>query len=389
MKGKVNNFTSGKKMITGLIIFIISTLMATNIHAQLPKPDHIVIVIEENHNYDAIIGSNSAPYINSLANNGALFTNSHAMTHPSQPNYLWFFSGDNQGVGNDNLPSGLPFTTANLGAELLQKGYTFKGYSEDLPSVGYNGTSSGAYKRKHNPWVNWQDATTNGIPSSLNVPFTDFPTDYTKLPTVCFVIPNQNNDMHDGSVSDGDSWLQSNLDGYIQWAKTHNSLFLFTFDENGGASGNQIATFFVGQQVKIGQYNENVNHVSFLRTIEDMYGLSYAGSSNNSSNISDCWNTSTAIDNSNSAPLSFSLYQNYPNPFNPSTTIKYILPKEGIVTLKVFNVLGKEVKTLTNEFEQAGTHNISFNASTLPSGIYFYRLTSGNFTQVKKLVYIK
>ena len=391
MKGKANNSASKKKIITGLIIFIFSILMATNIYAQLPKPDHIVIVIEENHSYSQIVNNSSAPYIYGLAHStyGANFTKAYAETHPSQPNYLYLFSGDNQGVTNDNKPSGLPFTTGNLGAELLQKSYTFKGYSEDLPSVGSNTTSSGKYERKHNPWVNWQDASTNGIPSSLNVPLTDFPTDYSTLPTVSFVIPNQNNDMHDGSVSTGDSWLQSHLDGYIQWAKTHNSLFILVSDEDDDNHSNNIPAVFVGQMVNAGDYSTNINHLDILKTIEDMYGLSYAGSSNNSNDITDCWTTSTAIDNSNSAPLSFRLYQNYPNPFNPSTTIKYSLPKEGIVTLKVYNVLGKEVKTLVNEFENAGVYNVSFNASELPSGIYFYRLISGNFTQVKKLILLK
>ncbi|MGA8265599.1 MAG: T9SS type A sorting domain-containing protein, partial [Ignavibacteriaceae bacterium] len=189
--------------------------------------------------------------------------------------------------------------------------------------------------------------------------------------------------------STGDSWLQSNLDGYIQWAKTHNSLFILVSDEDDDNHSNNIPAVFVGQMVNAGDYNTNINHLDILKTIEDMYGLSYAGSSNNSNDITDCWTTSTAIDNSNSAPLSFRLYQNYPNPFNPSTTIKYSLPKEGVVTLKVYNVLGKEVKTLVNEFENAGAYNVSFNASDLPSGIYFYRFISGNFTQVKKLVLLK
>ena len=200
MKENLNLFGTRRKIISSLTFFIISTLMAANIYAQLPKPDHIVIVIEENHSYSEIVGSSSA-----------LLTQSYGVTHPSQPNYLYLFSGDSQGVTDDNVPSGLPFTTNNLGAELLQKGYTFKGYSEDLPSVGFNGSSSGAYARKHNPWVNWQDASTNGIPSSLNVPLTDFPTDYDSLPTVSFVIPNLNNDMHDGSVSTADMYTNLKL----------------------------------------------------------------------------------------------------------------------------------------------------------------------------------
>src|SRR5205085_9435855 len=129
----------------------------------------------------------------------ALFTHSFALSHPSQPNYLQLFSGSNQGVTDDNVPANLPFITPNLGAELLNQSKTFVGYSEDLPSVGYTGATSGNYARKHNPWVNWQGTALNGIPSTDNQPYTAFPTNYNLLPTVSFVIPNQNNDMHNGT----------------------------------------------------------------------------------------------------------------------------------------------------------------------------------------------
>ena len=273
------------------LFFVVLLIWGFNVYAQLPKPDHIVIVIEENQSYKQVIDSSAAPYIYSLANGtyGANFTQSYAETHPSQPNYIWLFSGDNQGVTNDNLPSGLPFTTANLGAELLQNGYTFIGYSEDLPSVGFNGATSGKYARKHNPWANWQDSPTNGIPSSLNISFSDFPADFTKLPTISFVMPNLQNDMHDGTITQADTWLKNNLDNYIQWAKTHNSLFILTEDEDDGSSNNRIPTVIVGQAVKAGSYSENINHVNVLRTLEDMYGLSYAGSSDTAAAFIDCW----------------------------------------------------------------------------------------------------
>ena len=272
------------------LIFLI--LPSLTVAQQLPQPDHIIIVIEENHAYDQIIGNSSAPYINSLAQDtlGALFTNFYAETHPSQPNYLWFFSGDNQGVTDDNVPNDTPFTTPNLGASLLQASLTFGGYSEDLPYVGFQGSSSGSYKRKHNPWVNWQGNNTNGIPASLNMPLTYLPANLDSLPKVSFVIPNQDNDMHSGSIAQGDAWLQTNLDGYIQWAKTHNSLFILTFDEDNGGSGNQIVTIMVGQMIMQGQYGQHLNHLNLLRTIEDMYDLPPAGSSADSTSITNCWN---------------------------------------------------------------------------------------------------
>ena len=270
-------------------------LWQTNCSSQLvPTPDHVVVVMLENHGYSSIIGSADAPYINSLANDsfGALFTQSFGVTHPSQPNYMYIFSGDNQNVILDLTPVSflLPFSSRNLGASLLQNGRTFTGYSEDLPSVGYTGDNSGAYYRKHAPWVNWLDGATNGIPSALHQPFTSFPTNYNNLPTISFVIPNQQHDMHDGTINQADVWLQQNIDGYAQWAKAHNSLLIITFDEDDGlVSSNQIATIFIGQMVKQGQYNETINHNNVLRTMEDMYALPYAGASATATAITDCW----------------------------------------------------------------------------------------------------
>ncbi|HPN38763.1 MAG TPA: T9SS type A sorting domain-containing protein [Melioribacteraceae bacterium] len=85
----------------------------------------------------------------------------------------------------------------------------------------------------------------------------------------------------------------------------------------------------------------------------------------------------------------YSLFQNYPNPFNPSTTISFILPTSGFVSLKVFDSLGKEVTTLINEEKQAGSHSINFDAKNLSSGIYYYKLTTGNFIETKKMVLVR
>jgi hypothetical protein len=88
-------------------------------------------------------------------------------------------------------------------------------------------------------------------------------------------------------------------------------------------------------------------------------------------------------------PLNYSLQQNYPNPFNPSTTIEYSIPQSGLVTLKVFNVLGKEVATLVNGQNDAGNHTVEFNASALNSGVYFYKIESDNFVETKKMILLK
>ncbi len=263
--------------------------------AQIIKPEHVVIVILENHAYSQIIDSKDAPYINSLLKNKhcALFTNSFAIAHPSQPNYLAIFAGSTLGIENDDRPANLPFTVPNLGAELLSHSYSFAGYSEDLPSIGFDGNYLGNYARRHNPWVNWQDSKINGIPGKLNLSFKDFPSDFQKLPTISFVIPNVKNDMHDGKdpkrIIIGDEWIKKNLSRLINWSLKHNSLVIFTFDEDNDLNGNHIPTFFIGEMVKGGNYSEKINHYNLLRTIEDFYKLPYARESKNAETIKNCW----------------------------------------------------------------------------------------------------
>ena len=88
-------------------------------------------------------------------------------------------------------------------------------------------------------------------------------------------------------------------------------------------------------------------------------------------------------------PAAFKLEQNYPNPFNPSTTIQYSLSGSQFITLKVYDVLGNEISTLIDEHKQAGSYEISFNASSLPSGIYFYRLEIGSYRETKKMILLR
>jgi len=134
-----------KKSASLFIVFFFGIILSKPFAQTIPQYDHVVICIMENHSYSQIQGSSNAPYINSLVldQNAATFTDSYGLTHPSQPNYLMFFSGENQGVTGDGLPDGQPFTTCNLGAELLAHNFTFAGYSEDLPSTGFNGETSG------------------------------------------------------------------------------------------------------------------------------------------------------------------------------------------------------------------------------------------------------
>ena len=267
----------------------------------LPVYDHVVIVVEENKDYEQIIGNKKAPYINEvLRKEGATLTRMYGEEHHSQGNYFWLFSGSDQGVGYiDQVPHS-SINASNLGSELIRTGHSFKGYSEGLPETGSVVDRQDLYARKHNPWISFANLP-NGktVATSSNLCFPqDFPSDYNALPTVSFVIPNLINDMHNGklpaSIAAGDHWLKKNIDGYYQWAKQHNSLLILTFDESdeftitGGLTNpadknpgkrNRIVTILAGAHIRPGSYPEEkgVTHVNLLRTLEAMYKLDRSG----------------------------------------------------------------------------------------------------------------
>jgi phosphatidylinositol-3-phosphatase len=254
----------------------ISAPAETHMHSWR-NPAHVVVVIEENKSFSTIIGNRDAPYFNGLAKEGMLFTDVHAVTHPSLPNYVALFSGSTYGLTDDSCPH--DFSGPTLASELLARKLSFAIYSEDLPETGFSGCSGsgGLYRRKHNPVVNWQAA---GLPASLNRPFLDFPQDFSKLPSVAFVVPNMQNDMHDGTIAQGDAWLKANMDRYAIWAKTHNSLLIVIWDESDANSiSNQIPLLITGAGVKPGRNAQHLDHYGVLRTIEDMFGLKPLGQS--------------------------------------------------------------------------------------------------------------
>jgi hypothetical protein len=281
--------------VAGLLVTLLPGGPASS--AVVPTPAHTVIVVMENHSYSEVIG---APYIASLVKGGANMTDSHGVRHPSQPNYLALWSGSTQGLTDDSCPH--TFSGSSLGKQLLNTGRTTAIYSENLPSAGSLVCSaSGGYARKHNPLADFP--ATSG--AATNKPYTAWPTNFNQLPTVSMVVPNLTDDMHDGSVARGDNWLKAHVDPYVQWAKTHNSLLVLTFDEDDNTTANRIPTIFVGPMVKPGNYGETVNHYNVLHTIETAYGLPQLGVS--AAPITDIWSGAAAPSSSitaSSAPVS-------------------------------------------------------------------------------------
>jgi acid phosphatase len=289
--GRRRRFALATAFAAASLVTTTASVQATSAGAAAapPRLDHVVIVMEENKDYSEIIGRpDEAPYINDLATRSALFTNSFGVTHPSQPNYIALFSGSTQGVTSDDCPQN--FTNVpNLGSDLIGAGDSFAGYAEDLDGQG--STDCGdhwywpfGYARKHVPWVDF-----NNVPSTSNKTWDQFPSDYSQLPTVSFVIPDLCDDMHSCGRDSGDSWLSDNLGAYATWAESHNSLLIVTWDEDDDAN-NLIPTIIHGAHVQPGTYGEFIDHYSVLRTVETMYGLPVRGTAGSRSPITDIWN---------------------------------------------------------------------------------------------------
>jgi chitodextrinase len=225
----------------------------------LPLYDHVVIVIEENHGFGQVIGSSSAPYINSLANGGALLTNYFADDHPSEPNYMIIYAGSDFGIGDDKFHAE---PDPSLATKVQAAGKTFVGYVD-----------SGS-PEKHNPWEAFPEGT--GVEKDFG---SQFPTtsggNFAALPNLAFVIPNLNHDMHDGTIQQADTWLRNNIDAYAQWAKTHNSLLIVTWDEDDSGGNNQVATIFYGANIVTGQYGATqYDHFNMCATLAALVGAS-------------------------------------------------------------------------------------------------------------------
>jgi hypothetical protein len=248
-----------------------------------PRAATVTVIIMENRDYASIIGYSGAPYINrTLVPEAALMTNSHAIGHPSQPNYLALFSGSTQGITDDSCPHS--FSTANLGSEALAGGKSFAGYSESMLINGFTGCTSpnGLYARKHNPWVNFTN-----VPATSNLVYKKFP----KAPkNVEFIVPNLCHDMHDCSTTIGDTWLAKHVPPILKWDAANDGLLILTWDEaEPDPGGNPIATLLLGPMITPGQYNQQISHYDVLRTIEDIFGLTCTANACSANDLTGMW----------------------------------------------------------------------------------------------------
>jgi acid phosphatase len=271
----------------------LSWLSFTSLDAQVDsaKPvgkyfDQVVIVIMENEGTDQALADT---YISSLAHRGAWFSNYHAITHPSLPNYLAIVAGTTFGLESDQPPP--PLKGPTIADRLEEKNLTWKLYAENYPGGCYLGSAAGAgrltpiaaptelYARKHVPLLAFASIQNNPGRCGRVVNGSEFMRDARagKLPNYSFYTPNMFNDGHDTSLEFSSTWLKGfmrNLEASI--AMHQRTLVVITWDE-GGSRDNRVLTLLLGSVVRPGKYAAPLTHYSLLKMIEDNFGLSSVG----------------------------------------------------------------------------------------------------------------
>lgn len=273
------------------ILFVLLFSIPAFTGAQVPRSNHVVIVVEENHSFQQVIGNSNMPFLNGLASQYSLATQYFANAHPSIGNYFMLTTGQII-TNNDNDVATV--TADNIVRHLLAAGRTWKGYAESLPSAGYLGSDRFPYTRHHFPLSYFSDVVNSRVQRLNLVPFTQFPRDLgnNQLPNYSMIIPNQQDNGHNcpaGTSQCSEDQVLRAMDG---WLKNHigpllnnsefrqDGLLIIVFDEGTASDkahgGGHIATVLAGPRVRRGfKSNRFYQHQNVLRTVLDALGASH------------------------------------------------------------------------------------------------------------------
>lgn len=302
-----------RRVTPALAVLISSALLsyfaaAALAQSTVPPSHHVILVIEENRSYSTVTNSgNSTDFMPWLIGEGNTYghaTNYTTDSGGSLLDYLWLSSGSCHTDNTTCAPSTLPSNTTNFGCtgggcpsvgvitddnifrELISKGMSFKIYLESLPSVGYTGGDINNYATRHNPGLYYSDVGGNSTFKNKMVPFTQFATDLANnvLPEYSIIVPNLQDDAHDGSPQAADNWLQANVapvlnQSYFQAGG--DGLLIITFDNGDNDNPGQVYTAVIGPSVVKGFVsNQAYKHENTLRTIVDALQITtYPGAS--------------------------------------------------------------------------------------------------------------
>jgi acid phosphatase len=250
---------------------------------------HIMVIVEENNSYNAIIGNSQLPYINSLASQYASLTNWWGVSHPSEPNYLAMVSGSIWTNPADLTPQDQTYAGPTVVDQLAAKGIAWKAYMEDMPKACdlTDQYSPGDYDVNHNPFMYFTSIRNSSAQCNRDVPFTQFAGDLANgtAPPFMYVVPNLLNDMHNGTYATADNWVKAQLALVFasSWYAQGGTVVL-TWDE-GESGGDQIATVVIAARLAgHGPVSAFGNHFGLLRSLEEIYGLAYLANAASASN---------------------------------------------------------------------------------------------------------
>lgn len=238
---------------------------------------HVFLVVEENHSYAEAIGNPQMPYLNSLLAQGGLATAYFANAHPSIGNYFELTIG-NTYTPDDSFSGSIP--NPSVVTELEAAGKSWKSYAESLPSVGYTGGDVPPYLQHHNPFTYFTDVQSSATEKNNLQPFSQFPIDLSnnQLPSFSFIVPNVNDDAHNGTLQQADQWLKQNIAPLVASPTFQaDGLLIIVFDESEVTDvtmgGGHVAWLAVGPRIKTGfRSTTTYQHQSTLRLILNSLG---------------------------------------------------------------------------------------------------------------------
>jgi acid phosphatase len=242
---------------------------------------HVMVIVEENHSYDQVIGNPDMPFLNQLARTYGLATDYAGVSHPSEPNYLAMVSGSIWDDPQDRTPQDGTYSGPTLVDQLAARGIGWKAYLEDMPHAcdTTDTYGPGNYDVNHNPFVYFRSVRDATAQCGRDVPFGQFASDLGdgSTPPFVFVAPNTAHDMHDGTPAQADSWLSSQFRAIFasNWYRQGGTVVV-TFDE--GETSDRVATVVVSEADRgVAHLTARANHYALLRGIEELYGLPYLG----------------------------------------------------------------------------------------------------------------
>jgi phospholipase C len=261
------------------LIIAVVLLCTIGVFGGTPQSKHIVLVVEENHSFDAVITKGGMPYLKSLAEKYTLLTNYYGNHHPSIGNYFTMTTGQTIST-NDGYKGSVPYE--NLISQIVAANKTWKAYGDSLPEQGYTGGNRGPYAKKHFPVAYFDNVRNDEMQRKNLVPAEQFATDLQSakgLPDFSMLIPNLDHDAHDGSLKEADDWLKQYIAPLLENPEFQkDGILIITFDESFKGDpdhgGGHISTVVIGPLTKE-HFTDSTfyQHESLFVTLEELLGL--------------------------------------------------------------------------------------------------------------------